>query len=51
MRQVVDLDVIIELDAMKKVHTAAVSLSTTGDHEPQRCCSVIQRRQSWVVLS
>lgn len=36
-----DLDVIIELDAMKKVHTAAVSLSATGDHEPQRCCSVI----------
>lgn len=35
-----DLDLMIELDAMKRVHTAAVSLSTTGDYEPQWYCSV-----------
>jgi len=30
-----DLDLMIELDAMKRVQAAAVSLSTTGNHEPQ----------------
>lgn len=35
-----DLDLMIELDAMKGVQAAAISLSTTGDHEPQWYCSV-----------
>jgi hypothetical protein len=30
----------IELDAMKRVQAAAVSLSATGDYEPQWYCSV-----------
>jgi hypothetical protein len=35
-----ELDVMIKLDMMKRVQAAAVSLSTTGDYEPQWYCSV-----------
>jgi hypothetical protein len=30
----------IELDTIRRVQAAAVSLSNTGDHEPQWYCSV-----------
>ncbi len=35
-----ELDLMIELDTIRRVQAAAVSLSTTGDHEPQWYCSV-----------
>ncbi|KAI9686291.1 MAG: hypothetical protein M1820_010673 [Bogoriella megaspora] len=35
-----ELDLMIELDTVRRVQAAAVSLSTTGDHEPQWYCSV-----------
>jgi hypothetical protein len=35
-----ELDVMIELDTMKRVQAVAISLSTTGDHELQWYCSV-----------
>jgi hypothetical protein len=35
-----ELDLMIELDMMKRVQAAAISLSITGDHEPQWYCSV-----------
>ncbi|KAF1997085.1 hypothetical protein P154DRAFT_471486 [Amniculicola lignicola CBS 123094] len=35
-----EIDLMIELDMIRRVQAAAVSLSSTGDHEPQWYCSV-----------
>jgi hypothetical protein len=35
-----EFDVMIELDTTKRVQAAAISLSTTEDHEPQWYCWV-----------